>query len=54
MSLENKKEQEEMSEAAKKARREYMREYRKNNKERIKAIEKRYWEKRSKRRWGIE
>lgn len=36
-----------MTEKAKEARREYMRQYRKNNRERIREIQKRYWERKA-------
>lgn len=36
-----------MTENARKARNEYMREWRKNNKDKVKANNKRYWEKRA-------
>lgn len=39
-----------MSEAAKKAQAEYMREYRKRNPEKMREIRDRYWEKRAKER----
>ena len=37
----------EMSEAAKRSRNEYYRQYRKNNPEKIRAIEARYWERKA-------
>lgn len=42
-----KKEREEMTEAAKQARREYKREWNRKNKDRVKAAQIRYWEKRA-------